>query len=370
MKRRKWAALLATAALTMGLLSGCGSIGKDPDKTTAENPETTKAETVTAAGGGTEKTEQGGYPKQDITAVVPFGNTSGTDGMWRPFLSIAQEKLGVSIVVENQSGASGSVGTQYFMNKPADGYTILTGSESATMFHCMNLIDVDYDDMIPLCLVARDCGVLSTYPGSPYAEMGFQELIDYILAHPGEVTVGTTGVGTMPYVWWALLKQQYGIDVTQVSFDGSGDGNTALMGKHIDLFINGLTTSRPLVEAGSIVPLCVFDKERVEGYDCEAITEAQPEFEKYLPYGSFFVAEVKADTPPEIVEKLKTVFMETYNSKEYQDFLDQKGNIKMGLTGDEANAFMKHQQAVISWLLYDLGESEVEPSSYGVDRPE
>ena len=54
---------------------------------------------------------------------------------------------------------------------------------------------------------------------------------------------------------------------TQVSFDGSGDGNTALMGKHIDLFINGLTTSRPLVEAGSIVPLCVFDKERVEGYE-------------------------------------------------------------------------------------------------------
>jgi len=358
MKKRITSILaLAMAALW---ITGCGGGGE------STSAETTKSDT---AAEGTTAAANEKYPESDIACVVPFGDTSGTNTIWRAFVSAGLEaELGVSCIFDNQSGASGSVGTTYALNQPADGYTILMGSESTTMFKCLDLIDVTYDDMIPLCLVARDCGILCTSPGSKFEGMNFQDVIDYMLANPGEVTVGTTGVGTMPWVWWTLFENTYGVDITQVSFDGSGDANTALMGGHIDLFIPGITTSSALVEAGSLVPICVLDEEKLEGYDCDTIIDYNADFQQYLPYGSFFVASVKAGTPEDIVKKLQDTFMKVYDNEEFQSFLQTRGNIPMGLTGDDAQEFMKRQQAIISWLMYDLGESEIEPSEYGVER--
>lgn len=308
--------------------------------------------------------------KKEITFVIPYGDSSGTNNVWRNFGAELEKVMGVTVIYDNKSGASGSVGATYYLNLPHDGYTVFCSSESTSMFKPNNLIDVDYDDFTPLVLTAANCGILVTYPGSSLDGMDFNEMIDYLKAHPGEVTVGGTGLGNMPWIWWTLFEQVYGVKVNVVDYESSGDANTQLMGKHIELLVNGFTTGKPLIDAGSISAICVLNKERLEGLpEVPAISEYTTDFDTYLPNGSFFVAEVAADTPAEVVEILRDAFLKTWESEGYQTWMKNNNGQILGLTGDEANEYMKHQQAVNAWLLYDSGNSDISPDTYGVARP-
>ncbi|MCD8077434.1 MAG: tripartite tricarboxylate transporter substrate binding protein [Lachnospiraceae bacterium] len=384
-KTRRTLALILALALAAMSLSACSSSDSSSDTTAAETEaaETTAAETEAAESEAAETTAEAGSDEaeaeaaveydlsgEEITFVIPYGDSSGTNTIWRAIGAAMEEVTGCTIVYENQEGASGSVGTTYFLNQEHDGTKILCTSESVSLYQAQQLIDVDYDDLEPLLLASFNCGILVTYPGSTFDGMDFDETIAYIQEHPGEVTVGSTGLGGMAWVWWTLLDSVYDLDLTIVDYDSSGDGNTQLMGGHIDLFINGYTTGKSLIDAGSVVPIVTLDTERLADIDAPAISEFTDAFDAYMPYGSYFVAEVAADTPSETVEILRAAFMDTYNSDTCQEFLDNNSGKKLGLTGDEANEYMKHQQAVISWMLYDTGNSEIEPTEYGVARPE
>ena len=366
---KKTLAVVMALALSVTGLTACGS-SSGGSSTTAASGGTAAASGSTAANTDNASTEGNSLSGKEITFLIPFGDSSGTNAIWRPFGAALEEVTGCKVVYENQAGASGSVGTTYFMNQPHDGNTILCSSESTTLFHAQNLIDVDYDDLEPLVLVGANCGILVTYPGSPLDGKDFNEIIQYIKDHPGEVTVGSTGLGGMPWVWWTLLSNVYDLDLVIVDYDSSGDGNTQLMGGHIDLFINGYTTGKPLIDAGSVVPIVTLDLEALPGVDAPAISEFTDAFDAYLPYGSYFVAEVAADTPADTVNTLREAFLATYNSDTYQEFINANCGKLLGLTGEEANTYMKHQQAVISWMLYDTGNSATSPSDYGVERPE
>lgn len=361
-----------SAIMTAAMFAGCGS----GSGTTTAAAGTTGAEATTAAAAGTtgaEATTAGGsgsetdYPTKYITAVCPFGPTSGTDGMSRTLCTIAEQFLGQSITVTNKTGASGSVGSLYVAQQPADGYTLLTGSESTSMFHAMGTADLDYDDFIPILLYMRECGIMITYADSPYQSL--QDLIDAAKADPGKVSVGTTGVGGLPDIWWTILESEFDVQFNRVAFDGSGDANTALMGKHIEAFVAGTQTSYPLMQDGSVRALAVMDSENIEGYeDVPKLSELFPELVKYMPYGPFFVVSVKAGTDQAIVDKLTDAFKKAYETPEFQEYIKTCKDIPLGLTGEEANAFMKRQQAVVSWMLYDIGASATCPSDYGVER--
>lgn len=311
------------------------------------------------------------FPNKEITLVIPFGDSSGTNTIWRAFGAAMEKEMGVKVLYENQPGAGGSVGTAYFLNQPHDGYSILASSEATSLFKANQLINVDYNDLTPLILVSANCGILVTYPGSKLDNMDFNQLIDYIKAHPKGVTVGTVGIGSMPWVWWTLFERTYGVELTIVNYDSGGDANTQLMGKHLDLFINGYTTGKPLIDAGSLNAIATMDKERLEGLpNVPAVSEFTSDLDAYMPNGSYFVAEVAADTPPNVADKLREACMNAYNSSKFQEFIKTNSGKSLGLTSNAANEYMKHQQSVNSWLLYDSGNSKVSPDSYGVARPD
>lgn len=358
---KKMIGLAAAIALTATLFTGCGQQNQTPNASTPND----------TSSSGSQHPSAGSFPENgELTFVIPYSDSSGTNGVWRAFGAELEKVMGVKVLYENQAGASGAVGTTFFLNQPHDGTYILCSSEGTTMFKANNLIDVDYDDLTPLVLTAANCGILVTYPGSRFDGMDFNGVIDYLKEHPGEITVGGTGLGAMPWIWWTLFEQIYGVKVNVVDYDGSGEANTQLMGQHIELLVNGYTTGKPLIDANSISAICVLNKDRLEGLpEVPAISEFTSEFDKYIPNGSFFVAEVAIDTPAEVVDILREGFMKTWESEGYQEWMKNNNGAILGLTGDEANAYMKHQQAVNSWLLYDSGATETSPETYGVPRP-
>lgn len=356
---KKIMSLAIVTAMVAGCLTGCSSSKSSSISSTAGS-----------SGQGKEQAAADTFPKKEITLVIPFGDSSGTNTIWRAFGAVLEKEVGVKVLYENQAGAGGSVGTTYFMNQPHDGYTILASSDATSLFKANQLIDVDYDDLTPLILLSANCGILVTYPGSQLDNMDFNQVIEYIKAHPKEVTVGTVGIGSMPWVWWTLFEQVYGVELTIVNYDSGGEANTQLMGKHIDLFINGYTSGKPLIDAGSLKAIATMDLERLEGLpDVPAVSELTKDFDAYMPNGSYFVAEVAADTPADVVDKLRDAFTNAYNSGEFQQYIRTNSGRALGITGDAANEYMKYQQAVNSWLLYDSGNATVSPDSYGVSRP-
>ena len=363
---RKAIGLATTLALMTTLFVGCGT-----QQTPAESTPSDASGNTGDQSAQTEQVDTSGFPEDgELTFVIPYSDSSGTNTVWRAFGAELEKVMDVTVIYENQDGANGAVGTTYFLNQPHDGTYILCSSEGTSMFKANNLIDVDYDDLTPLVLTAANCGILVTYPGSRFDGMDFNEVIAYLQEHPGEVTVGGTGLGAMPWIWWTLFEQVYGVEVNTVDYSGSGEANTQLMGEHIELLVNGYTTGKPLIDAGSISAICVFDTERLEGLpDVPSISEYTNEFDNYMPNGSFFVAEVAIDTPQEVVDILRDAFVKTWESEGYQEWMTNNNGRMLGLTGDEANEYMKHQQAVNSWLLYDSGVTDVSPETYGVERP-
>lgn len=364
---KKAMSLAMAMVMTMTLITGCNQQSSSNSGTSSG----AASSVGSASSAGETNAEASNFPESgELTFVIPYSDSSGTNTVWRAFGAELEKVMGVKVIYDNRDGASGAVGTTYFLNQPHDGTYILCSSEGTTMFKANNLIDVDYDDLTPLVLTAANCGILVTYPGSRFDGMDFNQMIDYLKEHPGEVTVGGTGLGSMPWIWWTLFEQVYGVELNIVDYSGSGEANTQLMGEHIELLVNGYTTGKPLLDANSIVGICVLNPERLEGLpDIPAISEFTDEFDNYMPNGSFFVAEVAADTPAEVVEILRDAFMKTWESEGYQEWMTNNNGEMLGLTGDEANEYMKHQQAVNSWLLYDSGETDVSPETYGVARP-
>jgi len=355
---------LLVSALALAMLASFSACGK-----------TNEAQNSSVSAAGSQSTPAESTPQEvsipsEITFVIPYSDTSGTNTVWRAFGAALEEMYGTTVVYENQSGASGAVGATYYMTQsPHDGTSVVCMAESTTLFKANELADYTYDDFDPLVLLSANCGIMVTYPGSEMDGMNFNELIAYLQDHPS-TTVGGTGVGGMGWIWYTILQEVYGIELNVIDFDGSGEGNTQLMGGHIELFVNGYTTGKSLIDAGSVFPICVFNKERLVGLpDIPSVSEYTNELDKYMPNGSFFVAEVSKDVPAEMTEALREAFLNVAQGDKMQTWCAANNGEYLGLTGDEANEYMKHQQAVNSYLLYDSGNSPIDPATYGMTRP-
>lgn len=365
MKRKQWLGVALAAVMAVSL-SACGN---------GQTAATTAAAGGMAAGGTTASGSAGAgnagdtaYPEHDLQGYITYGAGGGTDTISRAIAPGMEKALGKSIVLQNKSGGSGSVGTAHVLGLANDGYSLLFHSESTTLFKALDIIDITYDDLTPIMVTGGGCGVLVTSPDSKYQT--FEEVLEAAKANPGTISVGSCGTGTMPDIIRIMMEQVLGVKFNMVSFDGDSEALTALMGGHIDLHICTSFTAVSMVESGNIKPLLVFYDEPVAGFEeVPLATGVDEKFGEYLPWGPFYGISVKADTDPAIVEKLTAAAKEAYEGEGFQQYLQTTGTIPIGLTGEEANAYMKNMQSITCWLLYDAGVTTVEPTEYGVPRP-
>ena len=113
----------------------------------------------------------GEYPERNINGYIVWGAGGVTDNVSRALASLAEKELGVSIIMQNKTGASGAIATTYVHNAPADGYSLLFGAENQGLYKVMNLSQIDYDEFIPLLIAMGNTGVMCVSPSSPYANV-------------------------------------------------------------------------------------------------------------------------------------------------------------------------------------------------------
>lgn len=309
------------------------------------------------------------YPDNNINGYVAWGAGGSTDTLSRTLSIYAAEELGTSIIIQNKTGASGSVATEYVKRQKNDGYSILFNSENPPLYKVMGLSNVDYDDFYPVILIGQQVAVLLVAADSPYNTI--EDLFNDALANPGKLTFATTGAGGLPSNVAAMMESTSGVSFNQVPYDGDASVLTALMGGYADLSVVNYSVAADYVANGSVKLLTVLSNERLESQpDVETISETYPEYSKYFPWGAFVGVYVDIDCSDHVKEVLSNAFGKAWARDEYQKFLTDNYILPLGLTGDDAMDYIKKFQQVTTWLLYDSGQTNYCPDEFDIPRLE
>ena len=333
-------------------LAACTSSSNE----TTSGGQTDPGQTTTAAGtsGAGSEASSTDYPKKDINCIVPFGAGGGTDNLMRPLATIVQQSLGVSLIVDNVTGASGATGAVTVRDSAADGYTLLMTAENPSIYDAMDISDLTYDDFEIIFLLGSESVILYVAKDSPYNTV--EELFEYALQNPGKVTKPVAGSAGLAAIADSLIKAAIGAELTQSPSDGDADALVQVMGGQVTCGIGKLSTVGEYLESGDIKALCSFTTERMEQLpDVPAITEDYPEFEAYLPWGSFYTVCAPKGTPQDLLDTLADAFKAAYEDPSYQELLTSAAIEPLGLTGDDTREYVSNYRKNVVTSLIEAG---------------
>lgn len=308
------------------------------------------------------------FPEREVLGVVMWGAGGATDTVARAINPAAEEALGKPIVVLNKAGGAGAISTSFVNTAPADGYTFLYGAENPQLHPVMGVTDLDYSQFYPVRILGRGVAVVVVPADSQYQSM--DELLADIKANPGNVLMGSTGPGGLPSTVAALISNSADFDVTPIPFDGEGPGLTAMLGNEVDFMPAGISAAAEQIKAGNMRALAVVNDAPVDSLDgVPAITESLPGMAQYLPWGPFYGVFVRNEVPDDIKATLVDAFETASKSEQYIELMQNKGNVLMELSGEEASSFLSKWQQVTAWVLQDTGAAKVSPEKLGIPRP-
>ena len=191
------------------------------------------------------------WPQRPVTIVVPFAAGGSADLLARILQQHMQVKFGVPFVVENRSGAGGSIGTGVVAKAPPDGYTLLLGTLSGNVINGFLYTKLPYDverDFQPVSLLVHLPNLLVV--NTKLSAKTVPELIDHLKASDGKVNYGSSGNGTSSHLSAVMFQLASGTKMTHVPFRSTADELNSMIGGHIDLAIDSMTTLWPQAQAG------------------------------------------------------------------------------------------------------------------------
>ena len=214
----------------------------------------TAASAGAALAGGLPAFAQGGaaagWPDHPVRFIVPLAPGGAIDFIARAVGEVLTRQIGQQIVVENRTGAGGTLGMDLAMKSPPDGYTVLiTNDNAASAPHVMNL-SYDYTkELLPVCYLGRHGQILAAH--SSLGVNTVAELVDYVKANPG-VGLATSGVGSNQHVLCEWFKREADIKIDHVPYRGAGQAVNDLIAGHVKTAFLGPTSLIPHWQAGTI----------------------------------------------------------------------------------------------------------------------
>jgi tripartite-type tricarboxylate transporter receptor subunit TctC len=249
------------------------------------------------------------YPSRPITMVLPFAAGGPTDTLARIIAARMQVSLGQPVIIENVSGAAGTISLGRVARAAPDGYTISVGPmNSHVLTGAIYKLPFDLlDDLEPVALLANNPSVIVSRKDVPAKDL--KELIAWVKANRDKVLVGTSGVGAATHLGGILFENLTDTRVQFVPFRGAGPSMQALVARQIDLVFDQLSNSLPQLQAGTIKSYAVMAETRaIAAPDIPTVDEAGlPKL--YLPVWNGMWA--PKGTPKDIVSKLNKAVVES-----------------------------------------------------------
>jgi len=203
------------------------------------------------------------YPARPIRVLIPFGVGGPSDISARFMEPVMREKLGVSLVIDNRSGAGGNIAAEMVAKSTPDGYTILMatiGTHAINHSLYAKLAFHPLRDFAPIALICESPNILVLHPKVPINSV--PELIAYGKAKPGTLNYGSGGAGTTLHLSAELFSVMTGVKMNHVPFKGVAEALPTLLGGRLDLMFASLPSTLPLVRSGKLKAFAVTGAKR------------------------------------------------------------------------------------------------------------
>ncbi len=203
------------------------------------------------------------WPERTIRMIVPFAAGAGADTVGRTYAEELTKALGQQVVVDNKGGAGGLMGTAEGARAPADGYTLLLTSQGTTVFNLGLYKTLGYDplkDLVPLNVTGTLPNVLVVSPTNPATSVA--DLIAQARAKPGELTYGSSGIGSSLHMSGVILEQRTGIKLQHVPYRGAPAAVLAVINGEVTMGFFNTPTVLGQIKAGKLKALAMTSKDR------------------------------------------------------------------------------------------------------------
>ena len=280
------------------------------------------------------------WPSKPIRLVVPLAPGGPSDLLARTMAQQLTPALGQPIVVDNRTGAGGTIGIDIVAKSPPDGYTLLLVA-SATLTITANLYSkLPYDarrDVTPVSILAGGAYMLTVHPSLPLKTV--KELIALDKARPQDLNYGSGGTGTGPQMSMELLKLKTGMRITHIPYKGTGPMLIDHMAGHVQVSLSNMIATLPVVESKRLRPLAVSgDKRSRKVPELPTMGESGiPGFDDV----SGHMIMVPAGTPKDIIARLHRELVKALQAPEVVARLENEGAEIFGSTPEQAAAVVR-----------------------------
>ncbi|HRO52186.1 MAG: tripartite tricarboxylate transporter substrate binding protein [Alicycliphilus sp.] len=275
---------------------------------------------------------QGDYPAKPLRFIVPYPAGGGTDTIARLIGTQLTQRWGQPVVVENKPGASGILGNDIVAKAPGDGYTVLMGITAVVQIPALyKKVPYKLADLAPVSQIAKSADLLMVPRSSGVTTLA--QFVDKAKAAPGTMNYGTYGNATSSHMNGERFKQQAGIDLTHIPYQGSGPEMAALLGGQLTLAFVDATAAYPHIKSDKLNILAVTGSQRFPSLpNVPTMTESgYPGLEANGWFGVF----LPASTPKAIVDKLGAEVAAIVKSPELNKRLTDMGLIAVGSLPDD-----------------------------------
>jgi tripartite-type tricarboxylate transporter receptor subunit TctC len=294
------------------------------------------------------------YPVRPVRFIIPFPPGGGNDILGRAYAEKMAERTGQPWVVDNRGGASTIIAAEIVARAPADGYTLLLGTNTTLAVVPALKEKIPYDPV-------RDYEHISLMSSSPYllvvhpsfSAKSVKELIALAKARPGQVNYASPGHGTSNHLSFELFKWMAGIDITHVPYKGTGLMMTELMGGQVPVMFASTAAVRPHVRSGKMRALGISTAKR-----SPAMPEVAPIAESGVPgfHTASWVGLVSPrGLPPAIIARLNKETAVVMEGGEVKEKLAAQGFVPDASTQQEFAAHVKAELARFRKLVKAAG---------------
>ena len=301
---------------------------------------------------------QDAYPSKPITMVVPFPPGGVAELVGRPLATVMEKSLRQPVVMINRPGAGGSVGMASVAKAPGDGYTLLMGLSSISIFPVSDRINgkvpaYELKDFAPIALITADPTVLVVRTDGPYKTL--KDFVDAAKANPGKINYSSSGVYGTLHVSMEIFANAAGIKLFHVPYQGGGPAVTALLGGQVEALASGPAAAISQIRGGKMRALASWSSERLTLLpEIPTFKELGYDAEFYIWTGVF----APATTPPEILAKLRSVVKEAATSAEFKAAMDKVQTPVAYLDAPEFQKYWERDAARLKIALEKIGKVE------------
>lgn len=291
------------------------------------------------------------FPVRPIQVVVPYAAGGGTDLSARVMADAIGKYLDGIIVIRNQPGGSGSIGTSAIVHARPDGHTLGMGAQGPlVMLPHYGGIDYSIDDIEFIALMGRSLMVVAGCAGAPFEDG--EAFLDHARENPGRIQVGNSGAGGANHIAMAGLASAAGVEVSNMPFSGASEAVTACVGGHVDAIVAHPSEILPQAQAGGLIPLLVMEEERTDQLpDVPTTLETGIDF----TWSSWRGVVAPKGIPDDVRSALSDALEKTFNDEEFLSRMADLGEDIEYQPGGEYEELARRDYELAEEIIRDLG---------------